>query len=251
MQYIRSALFNLIMLVSTLVYAIPSVLTFPFPYATRYRFITQWTRFNLWTLEHICGIRYSVRGLENIPSGPSIVVSKHQSTWETLALQKIFPPHVWVLKRELLFLPFFGWGLAMLEPIAINRSAKTKAMEQVLNQGADRLRNGRWVVVFPEGTRIPPGKKGRYKLGGAKLAEHTGVHLLPVAHNAGEFWAKRKFLKLPGTIQVVIGPPIDPKGKDAVTLNAMAEKWIEDEMLKITNRKFLDAEGNVQVHERR
>lgn len=251
MQYVKSALFNLIMLVSTLIYAIPSVLTFPFPYATRYRFITQWTRFNLWTLEAICGIRYEVRGLENIPSSPTIVLSKHQSTWETMALQLIFPPHVWVLKRELLFLPFFGWGLAMLEPIAINRSAKTKAMEQVLNQGADRLRKGRWVVVFPEGTRIPPGKKGRYKLGGAKLAEHTGAAVLPVAHNAGEFWAKRQFLKKAGTIQVVIGPPIDPKGKDAASINAAAEAWIENEMLRITNRRFLGPDGHIQEHVRR
>ena len=251
MQYLKSTLFNLVMLVSVILYTIPSLLTFPLPFEKRYAFISQWARFNLWALEKICGIRFDVRGAENIPAGAAIIMSKHQSTWETLAFQVIFPAQVWVLKRELLYLPFFGWGLAMLEPIAIDRNAKTKAMEQVLEQGAERLRKGRWVVVFPEGTRIPPGKKGRYKLGGAKLAEHTGVQAVPVAHNAGEFWAKRQYLKAPGTIQVVIGPPIDPKGKDATEINAAAEAWIENEMLQITGRRFLGPDGRIQEHTRR
>jgi 1-acyl-sn-glycerol-3-phosphate acyltransferase len=188
----------------------------------------------LFLLWHLCGLRYRIIGAENIPKSPSIVLSKHQSAWETLAFQEIFPPQVWVLKKELLRIPFFGWGLAMTSPIAIDRSAKKKALEQIVDQGKDRLKQGFWIVVFPEGTRIPPGQRGKYRIGGAWLATHTNVPVVPVAHNAGEFWGRNSFVKHSGTITVSIGQPIDPTGMEAGELNAQVEAWIEAEMLRIS-----------------
>jgi 1-acyl-sn-glycerol-3-phosphate acyltransferase len=172
-------------------------------------------------------------GIENIPKTPSIVLSKHQSAWETLAFQQIFPAQVWVLKKELLHIPFFGWGLAMTSPIAINRSSGRAALKQIVQQGKDRLKQGLWIVIFPEGTRIVPGKKGKYGIGGAWLATHTGVSVVPVAHNAGELWGKNSFIKRPGTITVSIGAPIDPAGMKASELNARIESWIELEVARI------------------
>lgn len=227
MIYLRSLLFALGMGLSTLVFAPLAVLTFPFPFAARYAFITQWARFNLWWLRLTCGLGFRVEGRENIPSGNGIVLCKHQSAWETLALQSVFPPQVWLLKRELLWVPFFGWGLAMLEPIAIDRSAGRKAVTQLVEQGGRRLEDGRWVVIFPEGTRVVPGQTGRYGIGGAVLAEKTGYPVVPVAHNAGEFWPRRSFLKRPGTITLVVGPPIDPSGKAAEQIRDEAREWIE------------------------
>jgi len=178
-------------------------------------------------------LRYQVVGAKNIPKTPSIVLSKHQSAWETLAFQEIFPPQVWVLKKELLMIPFFGWGLAMTSPIAIDRKSGKKALEQIVEQGIDRLQQGFWVVVFPEGTRIAPGSRGKYRVGGAWLATHTGYNVVPVAHNAGEFWGRNSFVKKPGTITVSIGRPIDPTGMEANDLNAQVEHWIETEVRRI------------------
>lgn len=223
--------------ISLLAFAPLSVLTFPFPFKARYLFITQWARFNLWWLEKTCRLSYQVSGRENIPASNAIILCKHQSAWETLALQRIFPPQIWLLKRELLWIPLFGWGLAMLEPIAIDRKAGKKAMRQLLEQGAARLQAGRWVVIFPEGTRMAPGKKGRYAPGGALLAENSGFPVVPVAHNAGEFWPRRGFIKRPGVIQVVIGPVIASKGKSAAEINAATEEWIENKMREIADIK--------------
>jgi 1-acyl-sn-glycerol-3-phosphate acyltransferase len=224
--------------ITILLFAPLSVLTFPFPFNTRYQFITQWARFNLWWLDKTCRLSYQVSGEENIPTTNAIILCKHQSAWETLALQRIFPPQIWLLKRELLWIPFFGWGLAMLEPIAIDRKSGKKAMRQLLEQGVARLQAGRWVVIFPEGTRIAPGKKGRYAPGGALLAESSGYPVVPVAHNAGEFWPRRGFLKQPGIIQVIIGPVIVSKGKSAAEINAAVETWIEEKMQEISNKKL-------------
>lgn len=223
----RSLLFALGMWLSTLVIAPLAVLTFPLPFAGRYAFISQWARFNLWWLRITCGLTYRVQGHENIPSGNAIVFCKHQSAWETLALQQIFPPQVWLLKRELLWVPFFGWGLAMLEPIAIDRRAGRRAVDQLVRQGKERLGNGRWVVIFPEGTRVPPGQTGRYGIGGAVLASASGYPVVPVAHNAGEFWPRRGFIKRPGVITVAVGPPIESRGKDPDVIKEEAKIWIE------------------------
>ncbi|MDH3325631.1 MAG: 1-acyl-sn-glycerol-3-phosphate acyltransferase [Gammaproteobacteria bacterium] len=234
MQKIKSFLFFLNMVVTAILFSVPAVLTFPFPFEKRYAFISQWARFNIWALGKICGLTFEVKGAENIPNGASIILSKHQSTWETFALQVIFPPQIWVLKKNLLKIPFFGWALAMLDPIAINRSARKKAMEQILEQGKTRLDNNRWVVLFPEGTRIAPGVRGKYKLGGIRLAEHTGRLIVPVAHNAGEFWPKHSMTKRAGVITLSVLPPIDPKGKTTSELGLLVENSIEDEMKLIT-----------------
>ncbi len=228
--FVRSALFSVVFTLTIPLFALLTILSFPFPFRIRYGVATQWARLNLWWLERTCKLRYRVIGRENIPNEASIVFSKHQSTWETLALQKIFPPQVWVLKRELLWVPFFGWGLAMLEPIAIDRKAGRKAVGQLVKQGKARLDNGRWVVVFPEGTRVAPGSKGRYRIGGAVMAEHSGHLVVPVAHNAGEFWPRRVFIKKPGEIKIVVGPPIETQGRAAADILAEAESWIESQM---------------------
>jgi 1-acyl-sn-glycerol-3-phosphate acyltransferase len=165
------------------------------------------------------------------------VLSKHQSAWETLAFQEIFPPFVFILKRELLWIPLFGWGLALLKPIAIDRDAGRRALDQVVSQGRARLEQGIWVVVFPEGTRVAPGHRRRYKSGGAALAAETGYPVVPVAHNAGVFWPKRSFIKKPGTIRVVIGPPIPTKGKSADEVLDQAEEWIEQTMARLEGRE--------------
>ncbi|MGE0277989.1 MAG: lysophospholipid acyltransferase family protein [Nitrospiraceae bacterium] len=245
MLFLRSFLFAVGMLLSTLIIAPLAVLTFPFPFAARYAFITQWARFNLWWLRLSCGLRYVVHGRDNIPAGNAIVFCKHQSAWETLALQSIFPPQVWLLKRELLWVPFFGWGLAMLEPIAIDRRAGRKAVEQLVRQGTERLADGRWVVIFPEGTRVAPGQTGRYGIGGAVLAAASGYPVVPVAHNAGEFWPRRGFIKRPGTITVVVGPMIDPRGKDAETINEEAKEWIERNTRELSTARCFNRSGRV------
>lgn len=231
MLFLRSLLFALCQIVSTLVFAPLSVLSGVLPFRFRYRFIMQWSHFNLWCAEKICGLHYTVEGREHIPTQACVILSKHQSAWETYALPCIFPQTLsWVCKRELLWIPFFGWGLAMMQPIAIDRKAGRRALEQLVEQGTKRLNSGRSVVIFPEGTRIAPGRKGRYGIGGAMLAERSGYPVLPIAHNAGEFWPKRGFIKYPGTIRVVIGPLIESKGKSAAEINALAEDWIESAM---------------------
>lgn len=236
---LRSVLFSLLFVSSIPVFAVLTLLCFPFSFRVRYAVATRWARLNLWWLARSCKVHYRVIGAENIPQESSIIFSKHQSTWETLALQEIFPPQVWVVKRELLWLPFFGWGLAMLGSIAIDRKAGRKAIGQLVSQGRKRLNDGRWVVVFPEGTRIAPGKKGRYRIGGAVLAEQTGHPIVPVAHNAGEFWPKRGFIKQPGEIQVMIGPAIPTQGRAATDILKDAENWIETAMQQIADSKQL------------
>lgn len=233
---LRSALYLLLQIIITPPYALITLVCFPLSPHDRYRVTSSWTFIMLFLLRHLCGIRYQILGAENIPKTPSIVLSKHQSAWETLAFQQIFPPQVWVLKKELLLIPFFGWGLAMTSPIAIDRKSGKKALEQIVEQGRERLKQGFWIVIFPEGTRIPPGKRGKYRIGGAWLATHTNVPVVPVAHNAGEFWGRNSFIKKPGTITVSIGKPIDPTGMEAGELNEKVEAWIENEMLRISQQ---------------
>jgi len=206
-----------------------ALLTFPFSRIRRNQIISLWARSMLWWLALSCNIRYEIKGAENIPSKPCVILAKHQSAWETLAFQLIFPPQVYVMKRELLWIPFFGWGLAMTSPIAIKRSAGREALKQLVALGKARLASGLWVVVFPEGTRIAPGHHGKFHIGGAWLASGTKATVVPVAHNAGLHWAKNSVLKRPGVITVSIGPPIDCTSLKADAVNAQAEAWIKAE----------------------
>lgn len=234
MLALRSMLFNAGMVLFAVVFALVGILITPFPFRVRYGFISQWARMTLWWLSVTCNLRFEVEGRDNISDTTAIIFCKHQSAWETLALQLVFPPQVWLMKRELLWIPFFGWGLAMLEPIAINRSLGTKAIRQLVEQGSARLRAGRWVVIFPEGTRVMPGQRGTYHKGGALLAEKSACPVVPVAHNAGEYWPRHGLMKKPGTIRMVIGPAIITAGRKASEINALAEKWIESEMARIS-----------------
>lgn len=230
---LRSLAYMLVQIVVTPVYSVVALLTFPFAPLTRYRIISGWARSMVWFATHVCGIRYRVLGAENIPDEPCIVLAKHESAWETLVFQVILPPQVWVIKRELLWIPFFGWGLAMLSPIAIDRTDGRRALRQTLEQGRARLMQGFSIVVFPEGTRSAPGARGTYQAGGALLATQTGAPVLPIAHNAGDHWPRNSFLKRPGIVTISIGPTMRPEGEKATELMRRVEDWIEDEMQRI------------------
>jgi 1-acyl-sn-glycerol-3-phosphate acyltransferase len=229
MTVLRSALFALALVLVTPPYAILALLTFPLPRLVRYRIISGWSRLVLFLSKAIVGIDWKVEGEEHLPARPSVILAKHQSAWETLAFQKIFPPQVHVLKRELLWIPFFGWGLALMSPIAIDRSRGVAALRAIARRGQKRLEQGFWVVVFPEGTRVAPGETRDYQPGGAWLAAATGAPVVPVAHNAGLYWPRNAFLKRPGTITIRIGPSIDPRDRDPLTINAMVKEWIEEQ----------------------
>ncbi len=235
--YLRATAFWLVFVTTTLVSAVLVVFMFPLSLSARQAFVNGYVHFILWWLRVTCRLDHRIRGLEHIPPEACIVFSKHQSTWETFALQIIFPPQIWVAKRELLWIPFFGWALALMKPVALNRGSGRAAVEQLTRQGKARLAEGLWVILFPEGTRVAPGKRGRYKIGGAVLAEQSGYPIIPVAHNAGEYWPRRSFIKRPGTIEVRIGPAIDPVGKSAQEILREASEWIESTMAEITTLK--------------
>ncbi|HYC47583.1 MAG TPA: lysophospholipid acyltransferase family protein [Burkholderiales bacterium] len=228
-----SVAFALFQLLVTPPWAVVSLLSFPLPPLARYRVISAWSRTMVWGARAFCGIDYLVKGAENIPPEPCVILAKHESAWETLALQAIFPPQVWVVKRELLWIPFFGWGLAMLSPIAIDRRAGRRALRQMIDQGRERLKRGFSIVIFPEGTRVAPGQRGEYQAGGAWLALQTGAAIVPVAHNAGSFWPRKAFIKRPGTITVSIGAAVHPTGVKAAALMHNIEQWIENETARI------------------
>ena len=221
---------------STVAFALLAPLTAPFPYRFRYRFITRWSRFNLWWLAVTCGLRFIVEGAANLPREASVVLCRHESMWETLALQTLFAPQTWLLKKSLLRVPFFGWGLALLRPIAIDRAAGREAIRMLVRDGARALDDGAWVVVFPEGTRLAPGERRAFHRGGAFLAARTGRVIVPVAHNSGDFWRRRRFVKRRGTIRLVIGPPLPPGEAGPTELNRRAEEWINERVAAIRDR---------------
>ena len=235
--YFPGSLFFLLFLVlSSVIMSVMAPFTKPLPFRMRYAFISQWAHMNLWVTRWACGIRMRVRRRDHGHKGAAIVLCKHQSAWETLAMQALFPDQVLVMKQEVLRLPFFGWGLSILEPIAIDRDAGFKALKQLVNQGMERLNRGLWVMIFPEGTRTLPGERGRYNVGGAMLAvkaAEQGIPVIPMAHNAGLFWPKNSFWKYPGTVDVVIGEPKDVSGMKAAEVKAWMEEWIEGEAQKL------------------
>ena len=233
---LRSALFLLGQTLSTFVIGPLMLAARNASFETRYSLAQRWVRFNLWLLAAVCGLRCEVRGLEHVPDRNGVILCKHQSAFETLMLQAVFPPVVFILKQELLRIPVWGWAMATQEPIAIDRGSKSQALKLILRGGMERLRAGRWVVLFPEGTRVAPGTRGRYGASGGMLAHRTGCPVVPVAHNAGEYWARNGFLKHPGVIQVRIGPALDSSTHDPAALNRLAEQWIEEQMVEITGR---------------
>ncbi|MFK8068347.1 MAG: lysophospholipid acyltransferase family protein [Gammaproteobacteria bacterium] len=240
MLIIRSliCLFGVIPL--TLFFGLFSLLILTLPFQVRYKIISQWAKCNLWWTKIVCGLSFRVHGEENIPPGPAVIMCNHQSAWETLALQLIFPAQVWVLKKELLWIPIFGWGLSALNPIAIDRGSARKALQQVVEQGTDRLKNGIWVTIFPEGTRIAPGETRRYGKSGGLLASKIACPVVPVAHNAGLFWPKNSILRKPGVIDIVIGPVIASDNKSVNEITQEVQNWI-DPMAKQLVDESLDA----------
>lgn len=237
MSALRSLLFALYQMILTPIYATLVLLLFWLPPLPRFRFITGWCLLNLVGARVICGIRHRVIGAENIPprADPHVVMSKHSSTWETLSLNFLFPPLAFVAKKELLSIPFFGWAFTLASPITIDRKAGHDAMTQLVTQGRERLRQGFWIVVYPEGTRIRAGTRAHYKSGGARLAIALGIPIVPVAHNAGYLWPKGVLGKQAGTVTVSIGPPIRPEGDDMQRLIGEVESWIENEVARLGN----------------
>lgn len=233
MIWLRSAVYLVLLVIVVIPYYVMVLACAPLPRITRWKVIAGWPRFATWLARYVLGIRYEVIGRENIPREPCIILSKHQSAWETIAFPGIFPPHVYVLKRELLWLPFLGWGLALFSPIAINRADRKRAMRQTIEVGRERLAQGFSIMIYPEGTRIPVGKRGTYRRGGATLAVNTGARVLPVAHNAGLVWPRNSFRKFPGKVTVKIGAPIASEGQSPDSLMHKVEAWIEGEVEKL------------------
>jgi 1-acyl-sn-glycerol-3-phosphate acyltransferase len=234
-QLFRSLLFTTYMMASACVFGGVMALGFWLPYPAQFAIARSWARILFWVLERLCGLKYVVEGRERIPPGNHIVMSNHTSAWETVAQFLIFPPQVWVLKRELLWIPFVGWGLKLLRPIAINRGEGHRAVNQVVDQGKARLADGLWIIIFPEGTRVVSGETRKFGVSGALLAIAAGRSVVPLSHNAGTFWARRGFLKKPGTIRVVIGEPIESAGKNPRELNEEVKQAIEAGLARIAS----------------
>lgn len=198
----------------------------PLPDLYCYKIITSWSRFFIWWVKITCGLNYEVINRDMLPKAPYVVLCNHQSMWETIFMQVLLPPQSWVLKRELLWIPFFGWGLALIKPIAINRSSNN-AVKDTLEKGVQRISQGRCVVFYPEGTRVAPGEQRKYSRSGAALAIAANVPVVPIAHNAGNFWPRGPWVKHPGTITVSIGPVIATATQDATKVTALANAWID------------------------
>jgi len=235
--YLRAALFWICLCLSTIIISFFLTGSIIFKSDIRIRVAKTWGVVNIWLLKVICKLDYEVEGMENITDRNAVVLCKHQSTWETMALHLIIPYGRWVFKRELLLLPFFGWALACTDPIAINRGAGRAAVNQLVNQGTKKLKKGNWINIFPEGTRKKPGAEPDYKIGGALLAAVSGYPVLPIAHNAGEYWPRHRFIKWPGVIKVRIGPLIETEGRKAMDILKDTQEWIENEMKVISDEE--------------
>jgi 1-acyl-sn-glycerol-3-phosphate acyltransferase len=233
MQWIASVLFTVFLFLSTLVFAALVLLAGVLPYRHRFKVARSWALTELAAARLLCGLDYVVEGREHIPADNHISMWRHSSTWETIAQMVIFPPQAWVLKREILWIPFVGWATSLMRPIAIDRGAGHAAVNQVVQQGKQRLAAGMWVLVFPEGTRVAPGETKKYGISGALLAAATGRKIIPVAHDAGRYWRRRGLLKKRGTIRVVIGPPIDTAGLDARAINEATRTWIDGKVAEL------------------
>lgn len=232
---LRIALFYFLLGFTAFVWCLISLVVAPFmSFRMRYRFINQaWCRCAVWLAKVLVGLDYEVIGEANVPTRPCVILANHQSTWETFFLSAYFEPLSQVLKRELLRVPFFGWAFMLLKPIAIDRSNPKEALRQVAKQGQERLEQGAWVLIFPEGTRMPVGQAGKFSRSGAALAVNAGLPVLPIAHNAGMYWPKEGWGKRPGTIKVVIGAPMraETEGPRAIAeLNQRAEEWVNAQL---------------------
>jgi 1-acyl-sn-glycerol-3-phosphate acyltransferase len=231
LQWLASVVFTTLLFLVSLAFGIAIVLCGWLPFRKLYGFARAWAHTNLWLAKRLCGLDWTIEGREHIPrEGAHVTMWKHTSTWETMSQMIVFPPQAWVLKREILWIPFVGWACFLLKCIAIDRGSGHRAVNQVLDKGRERLAAGIWVLIFPEGTRTAPGETRKYGLSGALLASQAGCLLIPVAHDAGDFWPRRGLVKKPGRIRLCIGPPIESAGRDPRQLNAEVRSWIEATM---------------------
>lgn len=233
---LRSILFLLFAFAAAMVYAATALLCFWAPRDFLWGFVNNYCRLCLWAGEFFCNLHLVPEGLENLPDTPSVIMIKHSTALETYGHVPFFPRTSWVLKRDILWIPVFGWALKLIfRPIAIDRGSGSRAVKQVIAQGMEKLAEGTWVTIFPEGTRMPPGETRTYGVSGAALAKQAGVLIVPVAHNAGDFWQRRELTKRPGTARLCIGPPIDPAGRPPRETNLIVQRWIEDKMMEISS----------------
>lgn len=231
MIYLRSILFYLGEALSTVPFLIIAMVALPFPPKIRSRMIAGWAIFVTWWLKVCCNLDYKVEGMDNIPDQPCVFASNHQSTWETITMQTFLPPLAWVLKKELFKIPVFGWGLWATRPIAIDRQERRSALEQVTVQGTQKIQEGRYVLIFPEGTRTVYGEVGNYKKGAAMLATEAKVPVVPIAHDAGKYWSINSLWIKPGTIRCIVGPAIETANKNDATITQEIKDWITQQQL--------------------
>jgi 1-acyl-sn-glycerol-3-phosphate acyltransferase len=242
-QALRSVLFLVFGYISGVVYAATTLLLFWAPRRVLWRFVENYCRLVLWAGDFFCGMKVVAEGYENLPTTPSVLMIKHSSALETYGHVPFFPMTTWVIKREVLWIPVFGWALKLVfRPIAINRGSGARAVKQVISQGKQKLAEGTWVSIFPEGTRMPPGETRTYGVSGAVLAKEAGVMIVPVAHNAVDVWQRREFAKRPGTVRFCIGPPIDPSAQSPKETNVLVQTWIENKMHEIS-RAYQERDG--------
>jgi 1-acyl-sn-glycerol-3-phosphate acyltransferase len=244
MRFLRSLLYMAWLIVTVVPYAIIVVTLSIFIRGTPlYRFTMGWVGLAFWGARVICGIRSHITGMENLPDGPVVLLSKHQSAWETLALPLLMPrPLAYVFKRELLYVPFFGWALGRLDMVHIDRSKRTEAFGRVERQGGRILKQGNWIIMFPEGTRTARGEQGVYKTGGTRLAIATGAWVVPIAVTSARCWPRQAFIKSPGVVDVSIGKPISPEGRQPAEMMAEVEQWIEAEMRRLDPQAYAHAQ---------
>ena len=235
MLFLRSLIFQAYFFISVLLFAALVFACWPLPFSVRFGVARAWGTTMLWAGRAVCGLDYVIEGRTNVPEEPSVIMIKHSTVFEAYAQLTIFPPQTWVVKRELMWIPIFGWGLAALKPIAIDRGAGHTAVSQVIEQGRAKLAEGVWVTIFPEGTRVLPGVVRKYGVSGAALAREARCRIVPVAHNAGDLWPRRSFIKRPGLIRFCIGPPIETADKSPKEINEAVRGWIEAKMAEISN----------------
>lgn len=234
-RWFRSLLFLTFGFTTVAFYAVGALLLFWAPRSWLHAIVVSYCKLTLWAGDFFCGMKLVVEGEENIPDEPSVIMIKHTTTLETYGHVPFFPPTSWVVKRELTWAPIFGWTIGLvLRPIAIKRSDRSNAVKQVIRQGKERLANGVWVSIFPEGTRMPPGETRKYGVSGAALAQEANVMIVPVAHNAGDLWRRLEFTKRPGIVRFCIGPPISAQGRPPRETNLVVQDWIENKMLEIS-----------------
>jgi len=236
-QHLRSLIYTVMLFLTTAFFAIVVIVFMWLPPARLYAVPRTWARLNLWLLKTLCGLDYRIEGVEHLPDVPFISMWKHSSTWETIAQMLLVPRASWLLKREILWVPLLGWAIARFKPIAIDRKAGGTAVNQVVTQGRERLSEGLGVIIYPEGTRVAPGETRKFGMSGALLASQSGAPLVPIAHDSGYYWRRRGLLKRPGTIRVVIGPPLDPRGLEPREITERAKEWVDSTVAELARQQ--------------